>query len=266
MKEFEKPFKDGELERICRILGDTNDGLTGTEIAHHLEASKIIDIDPMNTKWKRLFNAFANHQYKSKTGKCVLNFIVRTLEPSRFFSKKENYINILREINKVLAFRGIKFCDDGRFHTVEKASSLSEIEAKVMRFREKLIERNVHEYILTYCNSELLHDNYFHAVLEACKSIASKIREITGLDSDGARLIDDVFGGKDPVLKINSFDSESKKSEQSGFVNLAKGLFGTFRNPTAHNPKIEWEMTEDDALDIFVLASYILRRILKIKK
>lgn len=266
MKEFERTFKDGELERLCRILGDTNNGLTGTEIAHFLEASKIIDIDPLNTKWRRLFNAFANHQNDKRTGKCVLNFITKSLEPSRFFGNKENYNNILREINKVLAFRGIQFCDDGKFHTVEKASSLSEIEEKVKRFREKLIERNVHEYILAYCNSELLQDNYFHAVLEACKSIASKIREVTGLDSDGAKLIDEAFGGKDPVLKINTFDSESKRSEQSGFVNLAKGLFGTFRNPTAHNPKIEWEMTEEDALDIFVLASYILRRILKISK
>ena len=266
MKPYEIPFKDGELEGICRILGDTTNGLTGSEIGHYLEVCNVQDVDPSNTKWKRLFNAFANRQNNTKDGKCVLSFIVKSLEPSRFFSSKEKYFTILREINKILAFRGIKFCDDGKYHTVEKASSLSEVDAKVMRFREKLIERNVHEYILTYCNAELLQENYFHAVLEACKSIASKIREITGLDSDGAKLIDESFGGKDPVLKINSFDSETKRSEQSGFLNLAKGLFGTFRNPTAHNPKIEWEMTEDDALDIFVLASYLIKRIIKATK
>lgn len=87
------------------------------------------------------------------------------------------------------------------------------------------------------------------------------IREKTGLESDGAKLVDEAFGGPQPHIKINSFQSESEKSEQKGFMNLAKGLFGTFRNPTAHAAKIEWEIDENDAIDLFTLASYILRRI-----
>ncbi len=63
------------------------------------------------------------------------------------------------------------------------------------------------------------------------------------------------------MIKINGLDTESKKSEQKGFSNLAKGLFGTFRNPTAHVAKVEWNLNKDDALDLFVLASYIMRRI-----
>jgi uncharacterized protein (TIGR02391 family) len=109
--------------------------------------------------------------------------------------------------------------------------------------------------------AELLQDNYFHAVLEATKSVASKVRSMTGLNSDGAQLIDDAFGGPDPILKINAFKTDTEKSEQRGFTNLAKGLFGTFRNPTAHAPKIEWNLQEQDALDLFTLASYVLRRI-----
>ncbi|GAI25988.1 unnamed protein product, partial [marine sediment metagenome] len=85
----------------------------------------------------------------------------------------------------------------------------------------------------------MLQDNYFHAVLEATKSVASKVRLMTGLNSDGAQLIDDAFGGSNPILKINAFETDTEKSEQRGFTNLAKGLFGTFRNPTAHAPKIE---------------------------
>ena len=50
------------------------------------------------------------------------------------------------------------------------------------------------------------------------------------------------------LIKINNFISETEKSEQKGFVNLSKGLFGTFRNPTAHAPKIEWNMSEEDVL------------------
>lgn len=168
-------------------------------------------------------------------------------------------------VNKILVFRGLEYQDDGRFHRVKEMDRLSEIELKTQRLKEKLMSRNVHPFILEYCNAELLQENNFHAVLEACKSISSKIRAVTGLKSDGAALIDEAFGGSNPLLKINLFDTESKISEQKGFVNLAKGLFGTFRNPTAHSAKIEWEMTEEDALDLFVLASYVIRRIDRIK-
>jgi hypothetical protein len=39
-----------------------------------------------------------------------------------------------------------------------------------------------------------------------------------------------------------------------------------FRNPTAHAAKIEWNMPEDDAIDLFTLASYVIRRIEKATK
>ena len=45
------------------------------------------------------------------------------------------------------------------------------------------------------------------------------------------------------------------------FANLLKGLFGAFRNPTAHGARNIWPMPEDDALDLFSLASYVHRRI-----
>jgi len=44
-------------------------------------------------------------------------------------------------------------------------------------------------------------------------------------------------------------------------MNLLKGLFGTFRNTTAHAPKITWEIEEQDALDILSLISLVHRRL-----
>jgi uncharacterized protein (TIGR02391 family) len=84
---------------------------------------------------------------------------------------------------------------------------------------------------------------------------------MSGAIGDGAPFVDEVLGGDPPRFKINPHLLESHKSEQQGFVNLLKGLFGTFRNPTAHSPKIEWDMPEADALDLFSLCSYIHRRL-----
>jgi uncharacterized protein (TIGR02391 family) len=42
---------------------------------------------------------------------------------------------------------------------------------------------------------------------------------------------------------------------------MVKGLFGTFRNPTSHTPKISCNMTDTDALDLLTMASFIHRRL-----
>jgi uncharacterized protein (TIGR02391 family) len=106
-----------------------------------------------------------------------------------------------------------------------------------------------------------VQNNAFHAVLEASKSVAEKIRRKAALQSDGAHLVDEALGGDSPRLRINTFHTESEKSEQRGFANLVKGLFGVFRNPTAHTLRVAWNMSDEDALDLFTIASYVHRRI-----
>jgi uncharacterized protein (TIGR02391 family) len=122
---------------------------------------------------------------------------------------------------------------------------------------------------LTFCRAELLKENYFHAVFEAMKSIAAKIRNVSGLTSDGAQLVQEAFtpsGGQGSVLAINPLVTETHKGEQRGFANLLIGLFGTIRNPLAHTPKVEWDMSEQDALDILTTASLIHRKLDKARK
>lgn len=64
-----------------------------------------------------------------------------------------------------------------------------------------------------------------------------------------------------PFLAFNSLRTDTEKSEQSGLTNLFVGMFGAFRNVTAHGPKISWNMTEQDALDLLTLVSLLHRRL-----
>jgi uncharacterized protein (TIGR02391 family) len=66
-----------------------------------------------------------------------------------------------------------------------------------------------------------------------------------------------------PILALNALTTDTDKGEQRGFANLLIGLFGTIRNPLAHNPKVEWDMSEQDALDILTMASLIHRKLAK---
>ena len=88
----------------------------------------------------------------------------------------------------------------------------------------------------------------------------------TALDASvfkGVDLVHAAFGMRDgpPLLAINRLDTQSLEGEQRGFVSLLKGLYGTIRNPLAHNSRLEWDMTEQDALDILTTISLVHRKL-----
>jgi len=265
MNDKERHFTQGQIEKIAKIIGDTSAGLTGSEIGYILNSIKIQDPNPEMTKWKRLYNAFVKAHNENGKDNFILSFISKAFEPSRFIGDSGRYNILLDELNTVLSFVGLRFEEDGKFHSITKSTTLSEAETRASNLRKIVIERGFHQELLKYCESELLQDNYFHAVLESIKGIASMIRFKTGLTLDGADLIDKAFSSTNPMLYINKLETETEISEQKGFMNLLKGLFGTFRNPTAHAAKIEWNMEEQDALDLFAIASYSYRRIEKAK-
>jgi uncharacterized protein (TIGR02391 family) len=119
----------------------------------------------------------------------------------------------------------------------------------------------VHAEVLRFCREELVAENYFHAVLEATKSIADRMRERTGLGTDGASLVDQMLGGDPPLLAINQWATDTDKSEQRGFAHLVKGVFGMFRNTTAHAPKIVWAVNKSDAEQALSLISFLHSRL-----
>ncbi|NNB53726.1 TIGR02391 family protein [Pseudomonas fragi] len=72
--------------------------------------------------------------------------------------------------------------------------------------------------------------------------------------------------GPSPKLTLAPLVTESTQSEQRGFANLLIGLFGAVRNPLAHVAKINWSMSEQDALDIFSLVSLVQRKLDNVSK
>ena len=66
----------------------------------------------------------------------------------------------------------------------------------------KLRQRDVHGWVLQYCNEELLKENYFHAVLEATKSLAEQVWQLTNLKEDETTLYDKAFSTSTPYLVL----------------------------------------------------------------
>lgn len=254
-------FDDNSLRSICNVLGNTEKGLTGKEISQLLNQLDIRDPEPYMNKRSRLFEALSMKQKQDNCGNNIMDFLIKSMDPINYTDNLEKFKRIKDKLNPILALRGYELLDNGHIKEITRVDTISEAQKKANQLRNKLNDRNVHQDILYFCKAELVVDNYFHAVFEATKSVADKIREKSGLDLDGSELVNAVFSVNKPILIINNLKTKTEKSEQKGFANLLKGVFGTFRNVTAHEPKIKWKIEEQDALDLLSLLSYIHRRL-----
>lgn len=251
------PFNEGTIEALARVLGECG---SGTDITRVLKDRGLIDDSGESTKWRRLYHIFLVSQNKTKSPNQVLDFTRSFLAPTRFAGRSNEFEDHRRELNTILVMVGLELWKDGQFRTVSPATTLDEAEKRVLAIRERFKGRAIHPEVNKYCNAELMQENYFHAVFEAAKGLAQRIREMSCTDGDGTKLIDSVFSVERPMLAINSLRTETEKSEHKGFAQLLKGCFAAVRNPLAHEPKILWT-GEDDAADYLSLISLLHRKL-----
>ena len=117
------PFNAQHLTAIAKSLGDTSDGLTGSEIAALLVASKIRDTDPGATKWRRLYNALAAFQNERQFGNHVVVFINAAMDPVRFTAEPQKFRRWRDRVNPILSFSGLSVSESGKVIWVKPASS-----------------------------------------------------------------------------------------------------------------------------------------------
>lgn len=251
---------EAELESIARIFGDTSSGFSGSEIENILKICNLTDPGPI-TKWRRIYESLQDSQQKYQVGNHVGKFIEESMKPARHLKNKNLWCQWKSDINVILSLLGMELNEAGKIIEAKRIHTIDQALQKVSSFRQKLIERNVHHEIYKYCVRELIAENYFHAVFEACKGVTDKLSTISGIKKDGSELIDIIFSINRPIVAINSLTTESEKSEHKGFANLLKGVFGLIRNPLAHEAKVNWNMSEQDALDTFSMLSMIYRKI-----
>lgn len=251
------PLSNAQIESLSQVLGDCG---TGSEITSVLSDMGVSDDSGQSTKWRRLNFLFRKFQVWDRCANRILAFIEQFLAPARFVGENEIFEDYRREVNIVLSFSAIEYGADGKFKRVQVAKTLTEAEQRANTVKSKFQGRRIHPEALKYCRPELMDDNYFHAVFEATKGLAQRIRDMSGEDGDGAALVDRVFSTRQPLLAFNTLRTETEQSEHIGFATLLKGCFAAVRNPLAHEPKILWD-GEDDAADYFTLISLLHRKL-----
>lgn len=257
------PLDLGVLRRVCEVLGDTDTGLIGREIGRLLRESNLPDPGE-TTKRERLFDALNRAQQRDQTANCVFHFLNTVMNPARFLSDSEKFEEWRAELSVALAFAGFEISEKGRVRKrPRRAETISEARARANRFRDKLRDRGVHPAVLQACEDEIRDQNYFHSVFEAAKSLAERVRQLSGLTGDGIPLITEAFGRKPglPRIAFNRLKDRTDESEHDGNTNLLKGVFGAFRNTTGHRLKARWQIPEQDALDVMSTISLLHRRL-----
>lgn len=243
---------------LCRSLADA---CAGGQIQNLLAPLKPSADEPGATKWKRLFNAVVEAQNRQQDGRPLIRLVTEVMAPVRF-ADAQAFADRRALVNERLLLSGFQIREDGKVGRTKPATTLVEAQARADDLRAALGARGVHADVLRFCRAELTQRNYFHAVLEASKSVAEKLRERTALAGDGSTLVDAACSmNAGPRLAFNSLATEWERSEHNGLAMLMKGLFSTFRNPTAHAPRIAWATSREEALDMLTLASMLHRRL-----
>lgn len=121
-------------------------------------------------------------------------------------------------------------------------------------------KRHFHEEVNKHSKKLFLQGNYFHAVFESTKAFNNLVKSKSMNDKDGESLMMDVFSIKG-VLKLNSGQTVTELNVQDGIKFLSSGLMRAVRNPTAHEPALDWPINKQDCLDLLSMASFLFRQL-----
>lgn len=253
-------FGSGSVEEVSRAIGEL---YSGSQLTRVIADSHLGKHDPGEglTKWKRIATAIDKQQCSQGDGRPLIRFVSTAMQPDRLLGVRDKVADCKNQLDAVLAISGFHVLDDGRIGKVKKASTLDEALQRSKQLRHHLEGRGAHAEVLRQCRPELLREDYYEAVFESIKGLGDRLRNLGGKDEDGRALVQSMLGGKPPRLPINDGTTVTKRNEQVGTALLAEGLFAAFRNPAAHEPRLEWNLTEQDALDVLGTVSLVHRRL-----
>ncbi len=120
--------------------------------------------------------------------------------------------------------------------------------------------RNFHSEIHKHCSKLYSQGNYFHAVFEAAKVYNKKVQEKAQSSQNGQALMMEAWTTSG-VLKMTACQTKTDKNIQEGVKFLSAGLMQAMRNPTAHEPALDWPISKEDCLDMLSFISYLLRQL-----
>lgn len=253
-EDDDRPITGMTLEEIARAIGDT---YTPAQLPRYLRESGIpeefIQTEAAGNKWEYVLGVLeALHDGGSAARRTLRQFIGGWLE-GRYHTPPRP--DVRKRIVALLAAQGWHV-DDGRlvvgeriFDTVGTLSPLGR-DARIAALHADV--RGVADRYLESGHPEV-------ATFEAFKAINNRVKTMTGLDLDGAKLMAEAFKDADPPIALADLSSETGKNIQSGFRFMFMGAVRGIRNPDAHERFKA--LDAEEALETLAFASMLMRRL-----
>ena len=131
---------------------------------------------------------------------------------------------------------------------------------------ENRFEELIDDDQLREVSGPLFRDSHYaRAVEEAFKCLNNAVKTKSGLtEGDGAGLMRSAFSVNAPILFLNSFQTQSERDEQQGYMEIYAGSMTGIRNPRAHQHDLLDE--EHIAIELLVLANHLMRKLERARK
>lgn len=92
----------------------------------------------------------------------------------------------------------------------------------------------IHKHVQSATAEAIADGRYPFSVFEGAKSLFDYLRYCSGLTTDGSNLVEQALKRDGSYIKLNNLSNPTEISEQRGYKDLALGVAGAVRNPTAH--------------------------------
>ncbi|MEX2181393.1 MAG: TIGR02391 family protein [Gemmatimonadaceae bacterium] len=167
------------------------------------------------------------------------------------------------ERDRLLVQFCLKISAEAEREAVQRILSEAGIGASIVNKEnlELFASRRFHSTVVQHSRKLFLQGNYFHAVFESAKVYNVEVKRKSKSSKDGQSLMLDVLGAEKGVLKITACVTDTDRNVQDGVKFLSAGLMQAIRNPTAHEPALDWPILKEDALDILSFISFLFRQL-----
>ncbi|HEU5269355.1 MAG TPA: TIGR02391 family protein [Jatrophihabitans sp.] len=241
------------LEEAARSIGDT---YTASQLPRYLRESGLsADAVPGSVtgdKWEYVFDVLSSlHDGGSAARRTLREFLGGWLE-GRYHTPPR--ADVRKRIVALLAQQGWHV-RDGRLVIGERVYAEAGIVSPLAReARLAALHAEIRQV-----TERFVDDHLDVAIFEAFKAINNRVKEMTGLDLDGSKLMDAVFGPANPRIRFADSDTETGRSLQQGLHFLFKGAVQGIRNPDAHEQFKP--LDEEEGLETLMFASMLMRRL-----
>lgn len=131
------PVSCQQLEGISKALGDTTGGLKAFKIAHLLRECGMPDPTSAVMKRHRLYNSFAEDQFRSRIAAHVTRFVAKALNSARYMAEPAPLETRVDRLNSALALTGYQITERGEVRATEGCSN----DRRGPRTRERSADR-----------------------------------------------------------------------------------------------------------------------------